>query len=399
MNPQPGVPPPMPKPDEETGESSPEPARRLLGTPAQYRECLFSLLQSAREEILLEFYIFEEDEFGEQFLHALESAATRGVKVRMLVDGFGSKLWLQQRADTLKNMPLEIRIYHPVPWSMRGLRQALRSSRDFLTHIGSFNRRDHRKLVLVDRRLGIIGSHNLWKASLLWHEASLLLDEKCATAIWKSFERVWNRSSNLDGKRMRFLLRSLRGAYGRIGEEEPQTVLDNTTIRQSRVRSRALLTLTAHARERLWITTPYLMPHRTMLRRIKERAEAGVDVKLILPRRSDVPLSLWLAQTLYSDLLRSGVEIHEFMDGILHAKIMVSDDRFMLGSSNLNHRSFFQDLEIDYCGDDPELLHQIERWNLQTLDRCEQVSDIGQIYMYPLKKCLASLVHPLKGFF
>jgi cardiolipin synthase len=371
---------------------------QLLVNPDQYRNTLFAMLQAAQQEIALEFYIIEDDEFGAQLLQALREAAARGVVVRMIVDGFGSRSWLQRRADELRQLPLEVRIYHPLPWTLLSLRHALYVGRDFFNHLVSFNRRDHRKLALVDDRVAIIGSHNLWDESLRWHEASLMLEGSSVIMMRESFERVWRRTSDLDGKRLN-VFRSRVGAPNRQNQQGREGVLDNTTLRFSRIRSKAILELVATAQTRLWITTPYLWPRRALLRLIKARAEAGVDVKLILPQRSDVPMSHWIAQSLYSDLLHSGVTIHEFATGILHAKVMVADDRFMLGSSNLNHRSFLQDLEIDYLCRDPRLLEALMHWQLTTLAQCEEIKDLGQVKLLRLKRFMVGLLTPLLGYF
>ena len=371
----------------------------LLSDAELYQEKLFSMLRSARSEILLEYYIYADDDFGRQLLQTLVTLANQGVKVKLLVDGFGSELWLKHQLNMLLPLPLEIRVYHPLPWSLPSLRHALRRSQDFVYCMGTLNRRNHRKLVVVDGQQAIIGSHNAWIESLQWHEASLLLGPACAEAVRASFERVWCRSSDLDGKRMRFALR--RNRFSSIAPSKPEggEILDNTTLRRSRIRGRTILEPVAHAKTRLWITTPYLLPHRTLLRRIRERAEAGVDVKLVLPARNDVCFSRWIAQALYRELLESGVQIHEYTGGILHAKVMVMDDAFVLGSSNMNHRSFIQDLEIDYLGRNPAELQAIVQWTEETLARCERITSIGQVRLFHLKKCLAFLLNPVKDFF
>ncbi|HWK54035.1 MAG TPA: phosphatidylserine/phosphatidylglycerophosphate/cardiolipin synthase family protein [Hyphomicrobiales bacterium] len=375
-----------------------EGAPYFLHDAEEYRTTLFSLLRAAREEILLEFYIFEADTFGERLLQELLDAAGRGVKVRMIVDGFGSRFWLQAKVAELRKLPLEVRIYHPLPWSVLSLRHALRVPRDVLYHLGTFNRRDHRKLVIVDGRYGMLGSHNIWSASLQWHEASLLLTRGCA-ALRDSFERVWGRTCDLDGKRWQLRKRRAAKAQGTVLGTDCGEVLDNTTLRRSWLRNKTILALIASAEQRLWITTPYLFPHRAMLRQIKARAAAGVDVKLILPRRSDVRFSHWMAQGLYEELLQSGVALHEFTGDILHAKVMVADDRFLLGSSNLNHRSFVQDLEIDYLGIEPQTLEQIVQWKRDTLEKSERVGTVDQVSLYRLKYCLARLMNPWRVFF
>ena len=378
---------------------STRPEAKLLSTAGHYRECLLSLLNSARHEILIEYYIFADDEFGASLLQVLTQRAREGVEVRLLVDGFGSRRWLNQQLANLKQLPLAVRVYHPLPWLVPSLRHALRFSREFLYCLGTANRRNHRKAVVVDGQHAIIGSHNAWNESLDWHEASLLLGESCAVLIRESFERIWLRSTDLKGRREHLGIRRRISLFKRPGDGKANAILDNTTLGRSRVRNRTILGHVAHARKRLWIATPYLLPHRTLLRHFRKRAEAGVDVRLILPRRTDVFFSRWIAQALYSELLDSGVQIYEFTGSILHAKVMIIDDTFVVGSSNMNHRSFFQDLEIDYLGEGSAELYDVVQWAKQTLARCERIDNVVQVRLFRLKKFLALLVNPIKSFF
>lgn len=376
----------------------PDAEARLLVDPAQFKDALFSMLRAAEQEIAIEYYIVEDDEFSDALFKELQAACARGVKVRFIVDGVGSRLWLLQKIDTLRQCDVQIRVYHPLPSSLREMRTLAHAARGIFNYLVTFNRRDHRKLVLVDGRCAILGSHNIWNESLQWREASLVLGGSSAKALRESYERVWLRTSDLDGNR-KHAVRNRIQAPGRKSLPACEGVLDNTTRRFARIRNKAIMELIAKSEKRLWITTPYLWPHRTMLRLITSRARAGVDVKLILPRKSDVRVSRWMAQSLYAELLECGINIYEFTGAVLHAKVMVVDDRFLLGTSNLNHRSFLQDLEIDYLGRDPKLLEALVAWKHDTLAQCEQIKDVAQVEHHILKRCMAGLLRPLRGYF
>lgn len=371
----------------------------LLDSPGDYRNALLSLVKHAKKELLLEFFILEPDSFGQDFLTALREATERGVRVQLVLDGFGSHRLLTREMDTLKSLKAEVRVYHPLPWSLMGLQHLLRLPRDWLTYFATCNRRNHRKLAIADRSQAIFGSHNLWEESLEWAELSVLLKAGQLDSVLEGFSNIWHQSSKLDGRRSRALRHKLKSYKEQAQCDSDGRFLDNTNLRRSRERNRTILQQIHGAKERLWIATPYLCPHRTLLRAICERARAGVDVHLLLPAKIDFDLLQWYSQALYHDLLECGVTLFEFQGTVLHAKLMIIDDHYLLGSSNLNHRSFFQDLEIDHLGSHPGLLQALCDWSGRIKHDSRQVTDINQVGGYRIKKVVAWLMNPVKVFF
>lgn len=371
----------------------------LLDSPEKFRTALLTLIKNARSELLLEFFILEPDSFGQDFLAAVQDAAERGVAVRLILDGFGSHRFLTREMESLKSLPGEVRVYHPLPWSWMGLQHLLRLPRDWLTYFATCNRRNHRKLAIADKSQAILGSHNLWEESLEWAELSVLLGDGQVAGALESFANVWQRGTGLDGRRSMALRKKLKRYRKEARGESDGRFLDNTNLRRSRQRNRTILQQIRGAQERLWICTPYLCPHRTLLRAICERARAGVDVRLLLPSKIDFDLLQWYSQALYRDLLDCGVGLYEYQETVLHAKLMIIDDSYLIGSSNMNHRSFFQDLEIDHLGSDSGLLHQLCSWTRRTRARSQQVKDISQVRGYWCKKAVAWLMNPIKVYF
>lgn len=371
----------------------------LLDNPKKYREALLALIRGARSELLLEFFILEPDSFGQEILSAVQEATERGVQVKLLLDGFGSHRFVTREIESLRALPAEVRVYHPLPWSMMGLKHLRRLPRDWWTYLATCNRRNHRKLAIADHGKAIFGSHNLWEESLEWAELSVQLCDGQVGGAVESFANVWHRGTNLDGHRSKVPRKWLRPGRRTERPAGNGRFLDNTNVRRSRHRNRSILQEIRGAQERLWIATPYLCPHRTLLRAICERARAGVDVHLLLPSKIDFDFLQWYSQALYRDLLDCGVVLHEYRETVLHAKLMIIDDQYLIGSSNLNHRSFFQDLEIDHLGSDPGLLQALCSWSQRIRERSRQVKDICQVRGYWSKKVVAWLMNPFKVYF
>jgi cardiolipin synthase len=122
-------------------------------------------------------------------------------------------------------------------------------------------------------------------------------------------------------------------------------------------------------------------------------------VSFILPHSSDVLFSQWLSHALYNELLKAGVKLYQFRSGILHAKLLVTDDHYIIGSGNFNHRSFFQDLEIDLIGRDKRLLKEISDLQLLYISQSDCIDALDKVGFSGLKTLLARFIAPFKRNF
>ena len=102
-----------------------------------------------------------------------------------------------------------------------------------------------------------------------------------------------------------------------------------------------------HAKSRIWITTPYFIPNRSMMRALRACARNGIDVKLLVPHKSDSSTVKFAVESYYSDLLKAGIRVFEYLPSMIHAKVLIIDNTVTVGSSNMDHRSMFYDLESD----------------------------------------------------
>lgn len=316
-------------------------------TDDHFFTALLADIRAAKQSILLETYIYANDKIGREVSTALCDAARRKVTVSVLIDGFGSMWWGGELAEQLEKAGVKIRIYHPLPWYLSHWKYASRLPRRYkgkffhlITHI---NARNHRKLCIIDNDIVYIGSANISDVHLSknkngqnWRDTTVRLLHVNPQTLINSFNRAWGRIS------VKSVLRNT------LRKSPVDLVFRlNDTVRQRRAYYKKLSKEISSAKERIWITNAYFNPNNKILNLLANAARRGVDVRMILPYQSDIFATSLLSRTYYSALLKDGVAIFEYLPRVLHAKILIIDDCFYVGSSNLNYRSLHHDLELD----------------------------------------------------
>ncbi len=345
-------------------------------------------LTQSRETIELETYIFDDDGIGRRVENGLAQAAARGVRVRLLVDGIGARAWIDRRAKELERKGVIIRIYHPVRVSNLARRLlndlGLRRESPFASAsagrsalLSRLNRRDHRKLCIIDHRRAIVGSLNISefhspsaKGNQAWRDTAVLVEGEPIEDLLAAFDFVWLRSHTIEGKRR--WTESFFPLKVRTKPRSPFVRL-NYTHRLRRKHYQEFSRRLKRAQKRIWITNPYLAPSAPILRRLTKAAARGVDVRILVPRKSDVFFMPWVATAHYSPLLRAGVRIFEYLPRFLHAKSVIVDDWAVVGTSNLNRRSLLQDFEVDLVLSQQDSLMKLERHYLNDLGQSEEI--------------------------
>lgn len=308
---------------------------------------LLAELNSAQRRIWLESYMLAPDALGERVVAALRAAAARGCEVRLLVDGVGSALWLRGG-----NPGVELRVWNPLPWSAARRAGLFRRWR----WLAAINRRDHRKVCLVDDRVAWVGSFNIdgchvreFSGDHTWRDSGARVAGDGVAELSAAFEQAWRKAWPVVDGRVRLWLRSAgrgRGPGGR-GRQRSGDVRLNDTWSTRRAAYRDLLIRLRSARSRIWISNAYIVPRGSLLRALNAAVRRGVDVRLLAPARADVPFMPWIG-AIYADALhRRGVRVFAYLPRMLHAKTMLIDDTALVGSHNLNSRSFLHDLEAE----------------------------------------------------
>ena len=307
-----------------------------------YFEGLIDAINQAKHSVDLEVYIFDNDTLSSRVAQALETAARRGVKVRLLTDGVGACSDFSFIADKLIEAGVQVRIYHPLPWHLEQWRLSLTESKGlekFITLLGLINKRDHRKLLIIDQRIVWLGSFNISQKHLPhqqqgenWRDTAIEINGMDLEAVQIAFDTCWYK-------------RKKRQAVLHL----PRTPFMFNFTRSLRTRQRKrLLKRIEQASDKIWITNAYFVPDKRLLKALIFASYRKVDVRILLPGNSDIFFIPWASSYFYGKLLKAGARIYEYQDRMLHAKTIIIDDWASIGSSNLNSRSLHHDLELDY---------------------------------------------------
>lgn len=338
----------------------------------EFFSTLIATIEATKESLDLETYIFEDDVVGRKVAAVLAAAAQRGVKVRVLVDGVGSIYWGGELTQIMEENGVETRIYHPLPWLIKQYRLSSGKKSSFLSKLEHFifkmNRRTHRKLAIFDNNTVIIGSANVKECFVTGsgeriglRDASVKITNVDTQLLQYAFDKAWGQFS---------IYPKLNRLFYK--DKNPQFRLNFTWRLRFRL-YRGLLYRIKTAKQRIWIANAYFVANNFLLKRLIKAAKRGVDVQIILPGQYEMSYFSLLTRSFYTMLLEAGVKIYEYKKCILHEKIIIIDDWYCIGSSNLNYRSFIHDLEVDVNLRTPEGQSQLEEHFILEKQHSKQV--------------------------
>jgi len=337
-------------------------------------EAMLAVMAHARHTLDLECYIFRgNDEVGQPFVQAMLDAAHRGVRVRLLVDWVGGRGTPRRVWKALRAAGVDLRIFSPP-----GLRAWL-----------GLLPRDHRKLLVVDGKVGITGGIGIgreWRLGALgpirtpWRDTAVQIHGPAAEAMERAFDAMWLRAAGLGPTRrqQRRMVRAARNSWIDFTDAPPALVgIVEGEPGRFRV-SRALEVQAAAARERLWIATAYFIPAFGVMESLKGAARDGVDVRVLVPGRNDHPWVNRYAASYYPSLLRNGVRVWEWQGEMMHAKSTVMDGVITrIGSTDFNPLGAAINYELDAIIGDRAFGAQAEEMFLADLDQSREVRGRG----------------------
>lgn len=359
--------------------------RLLVDGAAKYR-ALLDDIRAAREHIHLEYYIWDRGHSSDALCAALVERARAGVRVRLLLDAIGAS-GARRCFGELVQAGGELAWFHPTrfghvwqrPWT---------------------NLRTHRKIVVIDGRVGYTGGMNVTDDQnetvnpAAYRDLHLRLEGNVVRELQQVFVEDWAYAT---------------GGREFIGEVVRQTPeLPRGTVRAQVITSgpdspweaihRAHVGAIHAARRRVWLTTPYFVPGEAAMMSLTSAALAGLDVRLLVPRMSDSRLVTLAARSYFGPLLVAGVKVYEYGPRMLHTKALLVDDTLaVVGSANFDHRSFRLNFEVSVLFDDAALvasLAQLIEGELAHAPRVRQGRHRG-LLTARLPEALARLLSPL----
>lgn len=287
---------------------------------------IFESIEKAKELICLEFYIFRNDETGNELAEILEKKASEGVKVYILYDHFGSfgtpmKFW-----KGLKQVGIQIRASHPFKW----------------TAPSNYVRRDHKKLIIIDGIKTFTGGLNIaneyrgyhrFRKIKGWRDTGIFLEGPIAGTLLDIFKKSWKIWK---GAPIHFEKKDKEPIKGGI----PVLSIFASSAKGRRKMRKLLYYSINQSQKSIYLTTAYFTPSRRMLQILENAVSRGVDVKLLLPGKSDILAAHYAGRAFFTKLLKGGVEIYNYQGEILHAKTAVFDEMWnIIGSANLDFQS------------------------------------------------------------
>ena len=307
---------------------------KLLNNGNETFDAIFKAIKGAKHHIHLEYYIFEDDIIGNQVKKLLIEKSREGVEIRIIVDDVGSWSLKKKFFDELRETGIEIYPFMEVRFPRLTSR---------------VNFRNHRKILIVDGITGFTGGINIADRYVVgkpkigpWRDTHLQITGDAVAAMQVVFAADWYFVINENLRREKYFqpLTEGEGTPVQISASGPDS--DWESMEQ------AYLAAILNARKYVYLTTPYLMPPQTLVTALKTAALSGVDVRIIIPEKSDAITPKWCSFSYVEQFLEAGIKIYFYQKGFIHSKTLMIDDVFStIGTTNLDFRSLETNFEIN----------------------------------------------------
>jgi cardiolipin synthase len=305
---------------------------------------MIEAIEGARRQVLFETYIWKGDAVGQRFKDALAAAAERGVEVYCIYDGF---------ANLVVNP-----VFKRFPHTMKVLRYPVYAAGWKFWDLRRYGR-DHRKILVVDEEIGFVGGYNVGSAyATEWRDTHVRITGPAVWDLKRAFADFWN----LNRRR-------------RIRRSERPLLLETTSSWEPHIRVHRNVPLLwmfpirtmyleaiNRATRNIWMTHAYFIPDQDFVNALKDAARRGVDVRLLIPLKSNHIVADWISRGYFSQLLEAGVTIHRFRDAMVHAKTATIDGSWStIGTANVDRLSLQGNYEVNVEVIDRDVAAVLER--------------------------------------
>jgi|CXWL01.1.fsa_nt_gi cardiolipin synthase len=302
----------------------------------QFFTLLKKLVDEATNSIYLQFYIFLEDETGIEVMDALKAASRRGVSVFLHLDGYASQPLPKRCVSSMKEAGVNVKWFEP-----------LLRSRHFY-----FGRRLHHKAVVADGLYSLVGGLNICNryndmpGEPAWMDMALYCEGEASFVLQNVCREMWGNKNMLPSASRKLIEQF--GEHMPANEQTPVRVRRNDWVKRKNEIWKSYLEMFSRAEERITIMCSYFLPGSLFRRKMSQAVKRGVKIKVILAGTSDIMIAKHAERYLYDWLLKNNIEIYEYQETVLHAKVAVYDSSWVtVGSYNVNNISAYASLEMN----------------------------------------------------
>ncbi|PLR80882.1 cardiolipin synthase [Bacillus canaveralius] len=297
---------------------------------------LFKDIAAAKNHIHLQYYIIKRDELGKKLIDALTVKAKDGVKVRVLYDDLGSRTITKSFLKELRQAGGEVEVFFPSKLRLINLR---------------LNYRNHRKLVIIDGKIGYVGGFNVGDEYLglnpkfgYWRDTHLRIEGTAVHAVQTRFILDWNQASH--NRDIAYAPEYFPEEIGR-GYVGMQIVTSGPDSEWQQIKN-GYIKMISSARKSILIQTPYFIPDASLLDALQIACLSGIDVKIMIPNKPDHMFVYWATLSYIGELLKAGATVFIYEKGFIHAKMLVVDEQISsVGTANIDVRSFKLNFEVN----------------------------------------------------
>lgn len=358
---------------------------KILNNADETFDAIFEDIKKAEHHIHLEYYIFSDDTIGNRLKDLLIQKARKGVEIRIIIDDVGSWSLKKKFIDELRKNRIAI-------YSFMEVRFPRLTSR--------VNYRNHRKIIVIDGKVGFTGGINIADRYLKgvkgvgpWFDTHLRIEGDAASCLQVVFAADWYFviHENLTGKKYFPPLSGQKGIPVQISSSGPDSDWEGI--------GQAFFAAISNAKKRVYLTTPYLMPPPQIVSALKTAALSNADVRIIIPNKSDSVIPRWCSFSYVEELLAAGIRIYLFETGFIHSKYIIVDEVFStIGTTNLDFRSIETNFEVNAFIYDEAFTTQLTRNFKRYIQNSREIKLkewSRRRWDYKLRESLAHIVSPM----
>lgn len=349
-------------------------------------DSLLSDIASAEESIDIQYYIFKYDRIGKIIIGLLEEKAKEGVKVRLLYDGVGGRRLKKSYFKNLIKLGGQVEVFFP------SIIRALNIK---------INYRNHRKIVIIDNKIGYVGGFNvgdeylgLHKKFGKWRDTHLRIEGSGVLGLKFRFLKDWIYASNDQSHEAPKIV----GSHNIFGSSGVQILTSGPDTEFENIKN-AIFKMIVSAKKEVYIQTPYFVPDESVFEAIRTAVISGVEVNIMIPGNPDHPFVYWASLSYLGQLIKIGAKVHLYKDGFMHCKTVIVDDFIStVGSTNIDIRSFSLNFEVNAIIYDSAVNKSLKDQYLEDVKACklltwEEYQARGRLVK--LKESFSRLLSPI----